>query len=571
MGKFLFTQNSFEKGEISPEFFSRENVQGLSKMENMDVLAGGGLTRRKALKFVAEIENDAKLITFVVAENENYILALSDKRIQIYKDGIFVQGLITLWNQNDLKKLQYAQRFDSIIFVHPDFPPQQIQKNEGVFNISEFGFQTTDDLNIQMPFMKFDDTDEIKITVTSYSESGNSSVKLTTNKDFWKPQNVMNRLFLIDKQWVVQEFIDSKNVIAICNGTYTLPTEPVSEWYEAAFSDVRGYPVSITFHQDRLVFGGSKSWPSGIWMSTVGNHKSFDVGTGLDDEAIFITLVSEQRQEIATIVSSDNLQILTSVGEWAISNKPLTPSSVDIKQHTSVGSITNKYLPPQQISARTVFIAGNEKDIRELSLDDLAETYNANDLCALSKHLMNNPIDVAYNDKEGKLFVVLENGDMAVLNKNPVFGISAWGIYKTQGKFKSVAVVDEQTYVSVNRESKTNLEKFNDDEMIDAGKYGFSYSASGLPFLSGKHPVNKIRTRKLSARLLNTKSLFLNDNRIILPNEIYEENNKGFSGDVSINLLGTCYDTMTPIWKISGSDALPATVLSITVNGWYQI
>ncbi len=570
MGKFLLTQNTFEKGEIGPEFFSRENIQGLSVLQNMDVLSGGGLSRRSGLKYITDINDNSRLVPFVMDENQNFILAISDERIRIIQDGEIIQTLISDWGVNDLSKLQYAQRFNTIIFVHPDYPPQILKQENGLFQISEYGFETNDDMQILMPFMKFDDMEDVKITVTSNS-NGNNFATFKTNKDFWSMLDINNRFYLLDKQWVIYEFVNSKEVIAICNGSYTVPTDSIADWYESAFNSKRGYPISITFHQDRLVFGGTKSWPSGIWMSKVGNHRNFDVGTGLDDEAIFITLVSTQRQQISTIVSSDNLQILTSTGEWAISNKPLTPASVDIMQHTSVGSVVSKYLKPQQISGKTVFLSSSEKDIRELSLDEISENYNANDLCALSKHLMNNPTDMAYNDKTGQLFVVMANGDMAVLNKNVNFGISAWGTYKTNGLFKSVAVMDGETFVVVARDSKTNLEKFSADEMIDAGLYDFSFTASSLPMLSSKHPIKNLRIRSLSARVLNTKSLFLNEVRATLPNEIYDEGSLGYSGDVSVNFLGTNYNTLSPVWTISGSEPLPATVLSMTVNGWFLI
>ena len=43
MADFIKTQNSFADGEVSPEFFARDNLNGLSRLENMDVLSGGGL------------------------------------------------------------------------------------------------------------------------------------------------------------------------------------------------------------------------------------------------------------------------------------------------------------------------------------------------------------------------------------------------------------------------------------------------------------------------------------------------------------------------------------------------
>lgn len=571
MGDFIKTQNSFADGEVSPEFFARDNLNGLSKLENMDVMSGGGLARRRGLESVYNLSSNARLIAFSVSESENFLLALTSGHILVFSDGERVKDLIAPWGFDDLAKLQYAQRFGTMIFVHPDYQPYILKKVDSNFELSKFNFARNDsDMSVNMPFMRFDDSEDIKITVTA-NDSGNNYATFTTDKDFWTPDDTESRFLLLDKQWTIVEYINSKVVKAYVNGTYTVPSAPVSDWRESAFSKRRGWPCSITFHQDRLVFGGSKSWPSGVWMSQVGRHNNFDVGTGLDDEAIFITLLSQQRQQICTVVSSDNLQILTSAGEWAISSKPLTPSAVDIKQHTSVGSVATRYLPPQKIEGATVFISNSKKDIRELSLDQLSENYNATDLCAQAKHLMQEPVDLSYNEETKQLFVVMADGNMAVLNQNSALSISAWGNYKTKGYFKAVATIGGETFVVVQRESDFYLEKFSETALLDAEKYGFSFTAAALPLRASGHNANKIRIRKISARVLNTKTLFINDMRADLPNEIYEEQSVGYSGDVTINLLGCQRNCINAPWYIKSSEQLPCKVLSITIYGYYLV
>ena len=570
MVDFIKTQNNFSHGEIAPEFFARDDIAGLSKLENMDVLAGGGLVRRAGLVNVATLCDMVRIVPFSVGENENYILVLGDCRATIIgTDGSVVQTLVSPWSYSDLDKLQYAQRFGTMILVHPDHQPRIISQTNSGFNITTFEFSSNDDMTVNIPFMKFDDANGITITVTSNS-GGNNYATFTTNQDFWTADNVGERLYLMDKQWVITSYVDARTVVAYTNSTYTLPASPRTDWFEAAFGTYRGWPCSITFHQDRLVFGGSRSHPSGIWMSQVGKHQNFSVGTGLDDEAIFLTLVSSRRQQISTVVSSDNLQILTSVGEWAISNKPLTPASVDVKQHTSVGSVVSRYLPPQKIEGQTVFVSENMRDIRELCLDDLGENYNANDLCALSKHLMNTPFDIAYNASEHKLYVVMSDGTMSVLNYNSVLGISAWGKYTTYGKFKSVAVVDNTTFVVVERENTISIERFDVNAMDDCGN-NFDFCAYSLPLRASGHNVSSFRVRKIVARVLNTKSLFINGKRAVLPNSIYDNDSPGFSGDVSITQLGTVKMFTDCPWKIHGSDALPAQIISVSMYGNYEI
>lgn len=570
MVDFIKTQNNFSRGEIAPEFFARDDIAGVAKLENMDVLSGGGLSRRAGLSSVATLSDVVRIIPFSVGEDENYILAIGDYRATIMGgDGSVVQSLVSPWARADISKLQYAQRFGTMILVHPDYQPRIIAQTASGFEIKSFEFSSNDDMTVNIPFMKFDDAAGITITVTS-NEGGNNYATFTTNENFWSGDNVGERLYLIDKQWVITSYVDAKVVVAYTNSTYTLPESPIADWFEAAFGAYRGWPCSITFHQDRLVFGGSRSHPSGIWLSQVGNHHNFSVGTGLDDEAIFLTLVSSRRQQIATVVSSDNLQILTSVGEWAISNKPLTPSSVDIKQHTSVGSVVSRYLPPQKIEGQTVFVSGNLRDIRELCLDDLGENYNANDLCALSKHLMNTPVDIAYNASEHKLYVVMSDGTMSVLNYHSGLGISAWGKYTTSGVFKSIAVVDDTTYVVVKRGDNLKLEKFDVSAMDDCGN-NFEFCAHGLPLRASGHNVSSLRVRKVVARVLNTKSLFINGKRAVLPNVVYDNDLPGFSGDVSITQLGTVKTTIDCPWQIHGSDPLPAQVISVSMYGNYEI
>lgn len=571
MSDFIKTQNSFADGEVAPEFFARDNLNGLSRLENMDVLAGGGLQRRRGLETVAQLDSAARLIPFSVSETENYILVFDDGHLLIYNGTNRIRDILAPWEITDVPKIQYAQRFGTMIFVHPEYQPYILQKTDGRFELSTFEFERNDsNMNVNIPFMKFDDANGIKITVTK-NDAGNNYATFTTNKAFWNSNCIGERLMLINNQWEITEYVSPTVVYAYTNGQYNLPSGPVSEWYEAAFSKRRGWPCSITFHQDRLVFGGSKSWPSGLWMSKVGKHNNFDSGTGLDDEAIFLTLVSQQRQQICTIVSSDNLQILTNSGEWAISSKPLTPSAVDIKQHTSVGSVATRYLPPQKIEGATVFISSTQKDIRELALDTLGENYNARDLCTQAKHLMQNPVDMSYNPETRQLFVVMANGDMAVLNQNSALGISAWARYKTNGQFKSVATIDGVTHVVVARGNNFWMEKFSSDAMCDAGQYEFNYTASAMPLRASGHNAQKLRIKKINVRVLNTKTLFINNVRAALPNDIYNEQSPGYSGDVSINTIGTQYDCISAPWTISSNEQLPTTVLSVGIYGRYII
>jgi hypothetical protein len=570
MGNFLSTQNVFSCGEVSPEFYATGKTHGLMKLENMDVLQSGGLKRRAGLKSIKTISGEAILVPFVVNETEKYLVLVRNTAIDIYSDDVKIKSIPAPWATADLNKLQYAQRFNKLFFVHPDYQPKVLTRIPNNFDLSGFSFRVNPDVSVNMPFTRFEDTDGITITITN-SDIDNNHAVFTTSADFFTNESVGQTILAISKQWTVESVQSNRIATVYTNGSFTLPGSPVSDWYECVFSNKRGWPSCVSFCQNRLVFGGTPSYPNGIWMSKTGDYYNFDTGTGLDDDAIYTELLSAQHHQICTIVSSDKLQILTSVGEWAISSSPLTPSSVSIKQHTSVGSITDRYLPPQQIEGSTVFISKSGKDIRELDLDALGENYNATDLCALSKHLMNAPISMAYSQQQHKLFVVMQDGYMAVLNKYSGTDISAWGKYITDGEFKYVCVFDDFVYVIVDRQGTHSLEKFDTACLSDANIYDFSYKISAFPIIVNGHCPNKIRIRKASLRVLDTKTVFLNGQRIEIPNAVYTDDNPGYSGDLSVNLLGTECETMNSLWTISSDEQLPATILSVSIDGWYSI
>ena len=68
MGKFIHNQNSFAMGEVSPEFFARGDLdvssRGLSRLENMYVLASGAISRRPGTIQIAATNIGTILIPF---------------------------------------------------------------------------------------------------------------------------------------------------------------------------------------------------------------------------------------------------------------------------------------------------------------------------------------------------------------------------------------------------------------------------------------------------------------------------------------------------------------------------
>ena len=557
MPSFKKTQNSFSAGAISPDFFARNIDGAVSVLENIYVSPTGILHRRPGTKQIAELSNQN---TIIIPFGTEYLLVMTNVGVRIFQNGVQIQSFFLNWDITDLNQIQCAQRFDTMIFVHPDNPPKVLRRIGQEFLFENFQF--TRDANHQpiVPFMRYPDTENVELTLHAHA-NGTNWARAVASRPIWNASNLHGHLLLLDRKFQVAQVISPTEIVIATTVSFTRPNAPITNWREAAFSNRRGWPRSITFHQDRLVFGGSRDWPSGLWLSRTGDHHNFDVGTGLDDEAIFITLLSQIEQRICTCVSSRDLQVMTDSGEWAISANPITPSTMNARQHTNIGTNIERFVQPQKINGNTVFIS--KQEIRELALDELGENYIANDLSIMARHLVNVPISMAYCPELCQLFVVMQDGAMAVLTKQPMTGISAWCVYKTVGAYRSVAVQQGQVFAIVERGSQRFLEVFDSESASDNGGNNFAWRIAAKPLSVQNHLPRKIRVNSLSVRCQNIRHINIAGNDVWFPEE--------FSGDISGGQLGTIADTMTPLWEITSDEQFNATVLAVTANGHYEL
>ena len=198
MGKFLKTQYAFSSGEIAPEFYATNNVFGLSVLENMDVLQSGGLKRRAGLKKIKNVASNSILVPFVISESEKYLLVICESSIDVFQNDVKITTLLAPWHASELKNLQYAQRFNEIYFVHPNYNPRILSKTSSGFAIKTFDFYMNTDVSINIPFMRFEDTANIAITITRSNNDNNYAV-FTANADMWDNTWIGTRLLANNK------------------------------------------------------------------------------------------------------------------------------------------------------------------------------------------------------------------------------------------------------------------------------------------------------------------------------------------------------------------------------------
>ena len=230
-------------------------------------------------------------------------------------------------------------------------------------------------------------------------------------------------------------------------------TQTGSPRKEDVWSATRGYPISACFYEGRLVLGGTQAKPQSIFMSKTGAFFDFDIDDGDDDEAIFATISSRKLNDIVDVYPGRNLQIFTSGAEFAVTSKPVTPSSINIQPQTSHGA---NNVEVQDVDGSTIFVDRHGKSLLSFLYSFNEDAYTSDDRSVLASHLINQPVDMALlagtaSDDANWLFIVNTDGTATILNTLRSQDINGFTSWSTSGDIKSVCVVDDQLFMTVER------------------------------------------------------------------------------------------------------------------------
>ena len=271
---------------------------------------------------------------------------------------------------------------------------------------------------------------------------------------------------------------------------------------EDVWSTQRGWPQSICFYEGRLVLGGTKSKPQSIFMSKTGAFFDFDIDDGDDDEAIFATISSRKLNDIVDVYPGRNLQVFTSGAEFAVTSKPVTPSSITIQPQTSHGA--NK-VEVQDVDGSTIFVDRHGKSILSFLYSFNEDAYTSDDRSVLASHLINQPVDMALlagtaSDDANWLFIVNTDGTATILNTLRIQDINGYTGWNTDGDIKSVCVVDDQLFMTVERTvnsvAKLFIERWDFTYLMDCSIKSVQVAGviDGLDHLDGESV--KVLTRE---------------------------------------------------------------------------
>ena len=522
MSRSVTIQSNFTTGEIDPLLKSRIDINqyynALEQARNVLIQPQGGVTRRPGLQHIFEIpsaanpQNGCRLVPFEFSTTQSYMFLFVHNRIYVFRDKTLVTNingsgndyLTTTISSTNIATMDFAQSADTLIIVQEDMAPKKITRggSHSSWTVSDISFEF-------IPKYPFNlSTTNPSATLTPSAVDGN--ITLTANANVFASGNVddyveaadgigrarITRIVAADAVEAIVE-IPFFNTSAIASGSWFLETDYVDVW-----SSTYGYPRTVTFHEGRLYFGGTKSRPNTVFASRVARFFDFNPGEALDDDAIEVTLNTGQVNAITGMFSGRDLQLFTKGGEFFLPQSdldPITPSNIVIQGATKRGS--KEGIKPVGAESGTIFIQRSGKSLREFLFSDVELSYISNNISLLSSHLLVDPTDLglrkATSTDDGDLLLIVNtDGSMATYSVLRGQNVIAPSLATTDGDFINVGVDVDTIYCvvkrTINSATKYYIEAFNDDNTTDCatllsgGSKPSTTSVTGLNYLEGK-------------------------------------------------------------------------------------
>lgn len=463
------------------------------------------------MRFWAEtaVLSPARVIPFAFSTEQIYTLIVSDRNIEVYKDGTRVGAVCIPHTSSCLPVLNWTQSIDTLLLFHPDHAPYRIFRQGGddewdfraqaLTNIPQFDYGGSPggiNETQRITFTDFTAADtyilELDGEITSsiaYSAtaSTNASLIQTALRGLdntsaagiivTAASDVMTVTFAGDdgkRNWPEIRPSEISSATGVIRATTTTKGEPPGE---DVISASRGWPRCGTFYQARLFLGGFKSRPQTKMASVIGEFFNFDNKTVRDDRGFMATADTDEVSAIFQMFAGRHLQIFTSGAEFYVPSEPITPLTLALKQTTRRGIVEG--LRAHEVDGATLFIQRQGNALREYLFVDAEQSYQAENISLLSSHLVKTPVDTGIrrsrSTDEADFFVLVNSdGDLAVLTTLRNQNVTAFVRATTAGQHLAVGgeeagdlyFVVERT---INGAQVRHVERWNRDLVMDAG------------------------------------------------------------------------------------------------------
>ena len=519
-------KNNLSSGELSPLLHTRTDVQqygnGAKKLLNAIPLVEGGAKKRPGTKYRGIFAGALRLIPFVPNSDNPFLLILGINTLQVYDpltQSVVYTGSTPYNTAAKVAQIQVAHSRYRMFFVQGDHPVHRLvcSKDFDNWNFDQFTFVTApvDEINTTPNVaLKPNGTDvgkTITLTASSYPNWKNTEnyiigervIHLLKTWEAVADNSASEPTDLNDKwqevAWYDIPVFNASHIGAIVNinggqvriTTITSGTVVSGEvlvklnadvqaiaksWTlnTAAFTAATGYPSTVTFFKQRLVFANTKNNPNQLWVSAIGNDGDFLEATD-DASAFSMASSSAQADNILHLAQRGGVVALTGGSEFLISSAgAFTPASAQIEQHTTYGAQSN--VRPCLVGNELLFVQRGGNRLRALSYRYEVDGLVSPELSAIAPHIAEDHggiKELTYQQTPYSLvWMVLNDGMVASITLNRDQEMNAWAQHDFGGSVRSICALPQAAgndlcFMLIQRKSSVVLEQLDETSFMD--------------------------------------------------------------------------------------------------------
>ncbi len=479
MSRRLSFQTGFAAGELDPRLAGRFDLrarrEGARRIRNLVPAATGGVRRRPGTRHLADLPGILRILPFPRRAGDRLVaLGPGGLEVRLPDGGLEIAIPFAGFDDARIAALDFTVWNDELLLVHPELEPRRLRHDPPFGWVFEtWPFRRADPADpLSRPFVPFERIapSDVRLGLSNVQQVASAPASWTftvtatapvftvDHVDTWlRIAGIHARIFnVIGPTRVEAESFDDPAGLV-----YTL------DWAEQAFSPARGWPATVAVHQNRLVVGGTRDLPDFVWLSRSGRPFDFDVGTGLDDEAVAFRLAGEEREVVRHLVAGRRLFVFTSAGEWVVHGDPITPTRVEVVRQTRIGSPDDRRARPVEVDGAVLFVGRGGRDLREFVYTDTEQAWQAADLAMLAGHLVTDPRALAFDPVGRRLWLVRGDGTLASLTVDRNANVVAWASHDTDGTVRDAVVLDARVHLLVERAGTPALEVLDDGLGLD--------------------------------------------------------------------------------------------------------
>lgn len=519
-------KNNLSSGELSPLLHTRTDVQqygnGAKKLLNAIPLVEGGAKKRPGTKYRGIFAGALRLIPFVPNSDNPFLLILGINSLQVYDpltQSVVYTGSTPYNTSAKVAQIQVAHSRYRMFFVQGDHPVHRLvcSKDFDNWNFDQFTFVTA-------PVDEINTTPNVALTPTGVEVGKTISLNAAAFPNWSATENYIigERVIYLGQTWrAISDStgkvpaVDSTDwesvtagdasvfipahvgaIVSINGGqvkitSYVSPTGVLGEvivklnadvqaiaksWTlnTAAFTAETGYPSTVTFFKQRLVFANTKNNPNQLWVSAIGNDGDFLEATD-DASAFSMASSSAQADNILHLAQRGGVVALTGGSEFLISSAgAFTPASAQIEQHTTYGAQSN--VRPCLVGNELLFVQRGGNRLRALSYRYEVDGLVSPELSAIAPHIAEDHggiKELTYQQTPYSLvWMVLNDGMVGSITLNRDQEMNAWAQHNFGGAVRSICALPQAAgndlcFMLVARKSAVVLEQLDETSFMD--------------------------------------------------------------------------------------------------------